>query len=276
MRLRNVDLNLFIVFETIYTERNLTRAAEVLCITQPAVSNALNRLRKTFNDQLFVRTPSAMVPTPVAENIITRVREALQLMGTSLAEADQFKPTESKKNFVISMNDIAENILLVPLMTAIQEQAPGVSLESFVVPRQEVSKELAAGTIDFALDLPSVSVHQLCAQRLKADRYVCAVRHDHPLVDNELTLEQFLELSHVHVSSRRRGHGYIDRALNRLGYTRKIQLRLRYHQSVAEIISKTDLALTLPLGLGQKMGLKLLELPIELEPVKRSPKKIKL
>ena len=84
MRLNQVDLNLFVVFETIYAKRNLTRAAEVLCISQPAVSNALQRMRKTFNDQLFVSTPQGMVPTPVAENIVGRVGEALQLLNSSV------------------------------------------------------------------------------------------------------------------------------------------------------------------------------------------------
>ncbi len=267
MRLQNVDLNLFIVFETIYTERNLTRAAEVLCITQPAVSNALNRLRKTFNDQLFVRTPSAMVPTPVAENIISRVREALQLMGTSLAEADQFSPAISEKTFVISMNDIAESLLLQPLITQIQSLAPGVSVESYTVPRNEIAKELAAGTIDLALDIPSVATPQLCTIPILKDHYMCAVRPDHPSVGDSLSLEEYLNLKHVHVSSRRKGLGYVDFALSRQGKKRNIQLRLRGHQAVADIVNKTDLAVTLPMGLGRHLGLKLLDLPLDVDPV---------
>ncbi|MBR8657846.1 LysR family transcriptional regulator, partial [Achromobacter sp. Marseille-Q0513] len=90
MRLSKMDLNLFVVFEAIYNKRNLTRAADILNITQPAVSNALSRMRRVMNDSLFVSSPAGMMPTPVAENIIGRVREALRLLDTSVREGDVF------------------------------------------------------------------------------------------------------------------------------------------------------------------------------------------
>lgn len=267
MRLQNVDLNLFVVFEAVYTERNLTRAAEVLCITQPAVSNALNRLRKSFNDQLFVRTPSGMVPTPVAENIVGRIRQALQLMGSSLAEGDKFEPLRSDKTFVLSMSDLAESILLPPLIKEIQQQAPGVSVECFTIPRTDIAKELAAGSVDLALDIPSVATPQLCSHGLSGDRYMCVVRQDHPRIGDSLTFDEYLSLGHIHVSSRRTGSGYVDIALNRLGRERNIQLRVQTHQAVADIVRNTDLAVTLPLNLAKGMGLKVLELPFSMKAV---------
>jgi DNA-binding transcriptional LysR family regulator len=97
MRLSKIDLNLFVVFDAIYNKRNLTRAAEVLNLTQPAVSNALARLRKTLNDPLFVSTPAGMMPTPMAENIVGRVREALQLLDSSAHEGDVFDPASSER-----------------------------------------------------------------------------------------------------------------------------------------------------------------------------------
>ena len=113
MRLDRVDLNLFVMFDVIYTERNLTRAAEVLSITQPAVSNALNRLRDVFDDELFVRNPRGMEPTPVADNIIVQVREALTLLNFSLNEGAIFDPLRTEKTFHLSMNDLAEFLLLI-------------------------------------------------------------------------------------------------------------------------------------------------------------------
>jgi DNA-binding transcriptional LysR family regulator len=264
MRIQNVDLNLFVVFEAVYNERNLTRAAEVLCITQPAVSNALNRLRKNFDDQLFVRTAKGMVPTPVADNIVGRVREALQLMEAAVTEGDVFDPATSDKAFSLSMNDISENVVLSPLMQAIQQQAPGVSLHCFTVPRDNIEKELAAGTLDLAIDVPTIATPQLCNHNIVRERYVCALRKDHPLVGESLTFDDYLTLGHIHVSSRRQGQGYVDIALNRLGRQRKIQLRVTRYQEVATIVQNSDLAMTVPLGLAKQFDLKIMELPFPL------------
>ena len=115
MNLNKVDLNLFIVFDAIYTEANLTRAGQIVGITQPAVSNALARLRETFNDPLFVRTAQGMVPTPMAQNIIGPVRNALQLLRVSVQESRSFDPLQASKTFRISMTDLTE-ALLFPLL----------------------------------------------------------------------------------------------------------------------------------------------------------------
>lgn len=112
MNLNKVDLNLFIVFDAIYTEANLTRAGQIVGITQPAVSNALSRLRETFNDPLFVRTAQGMVPTPMAQNIIGPVRNALQLLRVSVQESRSFDPQQANKTYRISMTDLTEAVIL--------------------------------------------------------------------------------------------------------------------------------------------------------------------
>ena len=115
MNLSKVDLNLFIVFDAIYTEANLTRAGQIVGITQPAVSNALARLRETFNDPLFVRTAQGMVPTPMAQNIIGPVRNALSLLRVSVQESRIFNPSQAVKTYRISMTDLTEAVILPPL-----------------------------------------------------------------------------------------------------------------------------------------------------------------
>jgi DNA-binding transcriptional LysR family regulator len=115
MNLSKVDLNLFIVFDAIYTEANLTRAGQIVGITQPAVSNALARLRETFNDPLFVRTAQGMVPTPMAQNIIGPVRNALSLLRVSVQESRIFNPLQAVKTYRISMTDLTEAVILPPL-----------------------------------------------------------------------------------------------------------------------------------------------------------------
>lgn len=267
MRLNQVDLNLFVVFETIYAKRNLTRAAEVLCISQPAVSNALLRMRKTFNDQLFVSTPQGMVPTPVAENIVGRVGEALQLLSASVQEADLFLPASAQKVFRVSMNDLTETLLLPALGDVLQRQAPGIRIESYLSNRRDVSRELATGALDLAIDAPLINDPQLCHCPLTSERYVCMLRKGHPLAGQALNLETYLALGHIHISSRREGLGHVDAVLNKLGKSRKIQMRVQHYMVAPLIAMRTELALTAPLGLVQGYDAIQLELPFELPPL---------
>jgi DNA-binding transcriptional LysR family regulator len=263
MRLDKVDLNLFVVMDVIYTERNLTRAAEVLNLTQPTVSNALARLRKTFNDELFVRTPQGMVPTPVTENIIGRVRDALQLLGTSVREGDRFDAASSERVFRLSLNDVTEAIVLPELMHDLSRSAPRMSLESYYTGRADLPMALSSGQLELAIDVAAAADKDLCHQALFTERYVCAVRKDHPLVGNRLTLEQYLELGHIHVSSRRRGPGLVDIQLNKMSCQRQIQLRLQHYLVVPEVVLNSDLALTVPSHWVRWTNMKALELPFD-------------
>ncbi len=246
MRLNQVDLNLFVVFDAIYTERNLSRAADILCITQPAVSNALARLRRTFDDQLFIRTAEGMKPTPVAENVVNRVRQALSLLNNSVQEGHSFDPGAADKTFVLSMNGLAEVLMLPPLLQSVQTAAPGLRIQSHYFPRNDVGKGLASGTIDMAVDVPLPDAPQICRMPLTSERYVCALRKGHPLARDSLTLDEYLSLQHVHVSQRRKGGGHADVALNALGVSRNVQVRVQNYMSVPGLIEVSDLAWTLP------------------------------
>ncbi len=263
MRFNKVDLNLFVVFDVIYSERNLTRAADVLCLTQPTVSNALSRLRKTFNDQLFVRTPGGMAPTPVANNIVGQVRQALQLLDASVQEGDHFSASTSDRVFRVSMNDMAESALLPSLMDLLSEEAPGMRLESYYTRRRDLATALSSGQLELAIDIPAAANADICHQPLFSERYVCVVREDHPLLKGKrkLSLQQYLQLGHIHVSSRRRGMGLVDVELNKMGHQRNIQVRLQHYLVVSEIVRRTDLALTVPSHWVHKPGLKVLQLP---------------
>ncbi|WP_428818523.1 LysR family transcriptional regulator [Microbulbifer sp. MCCC 1A16149] len=265
IQLQQIDMNLFPVLDAIYATRNLTRAAERLHITQPAVSNALARLRRALDDQLFIRTPSGMSPTPLTENIMPRVQQALALLSSSVTEHHQFEPSTAQKTLRLSMNDMAETLVLPQLLEHLQQVAPGITVESFYVPRDQLVKELAANSLDFALDIPMVSATQLNQQRLVADRYQCMLRPDHPLAsESSLTLEQYLSLEHIHVSSRRSGPGLADIALNKLGRRRKIRLRVQHYRVAPLIVLKTDLALTVPASLVRQYPASCFELPFQI------------
>lgn len=265
MQLSRVDLNLFVVFDVIYRERNLTRAADTLHITQPAVSNALNRLRETFDDKLFVRRSGQMVPTPLAENIIERVRTALIHLESSFNEHDDFDPATSTRRFSFAMNDTSESYLLPLLMAHLQQHAPHIYIESFAVPRKDMEKEFASGDLDFALDVPLINNPQLTHQSLTQDRFVCVARENHPELENGLSLEKYLTLPHIHISSRRSGQGYIDLHLNRHGLQRNVLLRVQHSRAAPPIVAKTNMLLTIPETLAKdQQGLQTFHLPFAL------------
>ncbi len=268
MQLSKIDLNLFVVFDVIYRERNLTKAAESLHITQPAVSNALSRLRGTFNDKLFVRQGGNMVPTPLAENIIERVRAALVNLESSLYDHDDFDPRSSQRRFSFSMNDTSESYLLPLLMAYLQREAPHIYIESYAIQRRDLAREFAAGQLDFALDVPLINEPQLTHQALTRDRFICVARKQHPTLNGTLSLEQYLALPHIHISSRRKGQGYIDLHLNRLGLQRNILLRVQHSRAAPPIVAKTDMLLTIPESLARdRDDLEIYDLPFDLPPV---------
>ena len=263
MNLSKVDLNLFIVFDAIYTEANLTRAGQIVGITQPAVSNALARLRETFNDPLFVRTAQGMVPTPMAQNIIGPVRNALSLLRVSVQESRIFNPLQAAKTYRISMTDLTEAVILPSLFQRLRRLAPTVIIESFLSKRRETTKELAAGRLDFAVDAPLNTDPQVRHVKLMEDRYVCAMRKGHPLATKEkLTLDEYLSLTHIHISSRRSGLGYVDLALGKMGIQRKIALRSQHYLMASQVMQQTDMAMTVPESFAHRHGLHAVDLPV--------------
>ncbi|HEX8593115.1 MAG TPA: LysR family transcriptional regulator [Pseudomonas sp.] len=263
MNLSKVDLNLFIVFDAIYTEANLTRAGQIVGITQPAVSNALARLRETFNDPLFVRTAQGMVPTPMAQNIIGPVRNALSLLRVSVQESRIFNPLQANKNYRISMTDLTEAVTLPVLFQRLRRLAPNVTIESFLSKRRETTKELAAGRLDFAVDAPLNTDPQVRHVKLMEDKYVCAMRRGHPLAAKEhFKLEDYLSLTHIHISSRRSGLGYVDLALGKMGIQRKIALRSQHYLMASQVLQQTDMVMTVPERFARRHDLHYVALPV--------------
>ena len=267
MNLSKVDLNLFIVFDAIYTEANLTRAGQIVGITQPAVSNALSRLRETFNDPLFVRTAQGMVPTPMAQNIIGPVRNALSLLRTSVQESRIFTPLQASKTFRISMTDLTEAVILPPLFQRLRRLAPALVIESFPCKRRETTKELAAGRLDFAVDAPLNTDPQVRHVKLMQDRYVCAMRPGHPQADSKLTLDNYLAMTHIHISSRRNGLGYVDLALGKMGVQRRVALRSQHYLMASQVLQQTDMVMTVPERFARRHQLRHQPLPVEVPPL---------
>ena len=264
MNLNNIDLNLFIAFDVIYTEGNLTKAGKVLGITQPAVSNALSRLRETFDDELFVRNSGGMTPTPMAQNIVGDIRKALSLMRNSVAESDSFDPYTAKTLYKIAIGDTSEYRLLPDLLRSLGKEAPDVDIESFRADRTDTPRELASGNIDFAVDPPIHTDSSLHHAKLFKDKYVIAVRNKHPLTKlKKITLDDYLSMHHMHISSRRKGLGHVDIALTKLGVTRRILLRAQHFLVSPFILEQSNLVLTTSNGFAESLNLKTLKLPFK-------------
>ncbi|WP_163833890.1 LysR family transcriptional regulator [Spartinivicinus ruber] len=265
MNLSKIDLNLFVVFDAIYSEANLTRAGHILGITQPAVSNALARLRETFNDPLFIRTSQGMVPTPMAQNIIGQVREALTLLRTSIQHCDSFDPTEADKLFRLSIGDLNEAILLPRLLTKLQEIAPNLNIETQPISPRETTKELASGRLDFAIDAPVNYDIQIKHQKLFEDNYVCVVREDHPVLGNGgLSLDHYLELNHIQILPRFGQADEVDIVLGRLGIQRRVVFTAQHYLVAPLIVRKSDLAMTVPERFARAQhDIRILPLPFE-------------
>lgn len=243
MNVTDVDLNLLRVFDAVLRQGGVTPAASMLGLTQPAVSNALARLRKLFGDALFVRTPSGMEPTPFARELAQPVRQALALLESALAHGPGFDPASATRGFRFYMSDVGQVEFLPPLVERVQREASGVRLEAVALDVDDIGASLAAGGLDLAIGfLPGLGP-PVRRRALFRDPYSCLMRADHPIAT--LTRKRFLEASHALVTYRG-GHRVIEEALERAGLARNIALRVPHFTVVPMVLERTDLILTLP------------------------------
>ncbi|MFY9316181.1 MAG: LysR family transcriptional regulator [Burkholderiales bacterium] len=241
----SLDLNLLRVFDAVLRDRSVTAAARHLGLTQPAVSNALARLRGQFEDALFVRTPKGMDATPFARELAEPVRQALALLESALAHGPGFDPVSATRTFRFYMSDLGQIEFLPPLVERAQRVAPGVRLEAVALEVEDIGDALATGALDMAVGfLPGLGP-PVRRQPLFRDPYVCLMRAGHPLIGKNLTKKQFLSASHALVSYKG-GHRVIEEALDRAGLARRIALRVPHFTVVPMVLERTDLILTLP------------------------------
>lgn len=241
-----LDLNLFRVFDAIYRSGSLTRAAEALNLSQPAVSHALARLREHLDDPLFRREGRGMVATPRAHALASDVRQALALLETSAQGTAQFEPARSERRFVIGLREAIETAALPEVAQRLRRSAPGVVLESVSFARDTVARELARGRLDVVIDVPLPLGEDILRAPLYDDPLCIAMRRDHPLSRGPLTREAWLAADHVVVSGRPSGLSLEDDALSRAGLHRRIALRCQNYQSASRAIAASDLLLALP------------------------------
>ncbi|MDO8447485.1 MAG: LysR family transcriptional regulator [Rhodoferax sp.] len=254
MHIKDIDLNLLRLFDAVYRTRNVSRAAELLDLTQPAVSQGLTRLRLLVKDPLFMRAPGGVQPSPKADRLADAVRSALSTIEQAFNESVQFEPLQSRKTFRIHMSDIGESRFLPALMMALRECAPGVRVETSALSANTIGDALDSGRIDFAIGfLPTVKETQR-VQLLK-DRYVVLLRAGHPFVlkfnrrkrSGTALLEDLRQLEFVAV----RTHSDTLRILQLLQLEDRLRLTTEHFMVLPAIVRATDLAVVMPRNIAR-------------------------
>ena len=279
---RTLDLNLLRVFDEVMAERSLTRAARTLSLTQPAVSNALRRLRETLGDELVRRQGHGIEPTPRALALWPSVREALRQLQTAIVPTE-FVPGQAQSTFVLAMADATAAELIGGLSERLESQAPGVSVRVVPLTTRDPRKLLQDGMADLALGYFPAVLTDLTAraqsdqvvsfehQRLYAGEYVCVMRRDHPLAGQALTLDAYCQARHLLVSFSGRPYGFVDEALATLGRQRRIVMTVNQFFTAGRVVVNSDLLTVLPRHFVPTTGLadafQLHDLPFEVPPV---------
>lgn len=241
MNLRTFDLNLLLVFDAILRERSVMRAAEALGLSQPALSHALNRLRYLVKDQLFVRTPAGMMPTPRAEQLALPVRKALNDLQIAL-ETEAFLPSTADRQFVIAVNNYAAVVLAAPIVAACRAQAPHVRLSLRPSGTLDLLELLERGELDIVISARDASAERFASQLLIEDRYVAVLRRGHPALRRKLSLPAFADLQQLAISSSGEDISFVETALTVRGLSHSVALETPYLSAGAVLVQSNLVA----------------------------------
>ncbi|HZY17374.1 MAG TPA: LysR family transcriptional regulator [Ramlibacter sp.] len=279
---RTFDLNLLRVFDQVMTERNLTRAARNLAMTQPAVSNALNRLRDALGDKLVSRSGYGVEPTARALALWPAVSDALRQLEGALTPGE-FVASQANNTFVLAMADATATGVMPGLVEIIERDAPGVSMRVLPLTTRDPRRLLDEGAIDLAVGFFPAVLADLTAQsqagarpgfdheRLYDGEYVCVMRRDHPLAQGPMTLQRFCAARHLLVSFSGRPYGFVDEALAAVGQKRRVVLTVNQFFTAGKVVAGSDLLTVLPRhfisATGMAHDLLVRELPLDVAPV---------
>jgi DNA-binding transcriptional LysR family regulator len=279
MNFRTLDLNLLRVFDAVMAEGSLTRASAGLAMTQPAVSQALRRLREAVGEDLFVRVAHGVRPTPRAEALWPQVRAALGALRQALVPGD-FDPRRDPVQLRVAMADATAALLAPALVARIEEDEALVNLRVLPLTTRDPRRLVESGDADLAVGFFPELVTTIVAQgqdshllhaRLYESRYVCVMRSRHPLAQRALTLDDYCAAHHLLVSFSGRPHGYVDQALAALGRQRRVVLTVNQFFTAGRVVARSNLLTVLPEGFVEATGygheLVIRELPMALQPV---------
>ncbi|MEO8796481.1 MAG: LysR family transcriptional regulator, partial [Polyangiaceae bacterium] len=263
VHLSNVDLNLLAALEALLLEKNVTRAAARMGVSQSAMSHSLARLRALTGDPLLVRARNEMVPTARAQALAEPLAAAFREIRRALAPAPRFDPKTSCLRVSLATSDYAELVILPKLVARLAKEAPNVELRARQV-EEPYGERLANGTLDLLIQPtePPITGASIYTRKLFDERFVCVMRKKNPLAPMKLTLARFVEAAHALIAPRGAEGGFIDDALAGLGKKRRVVVAVPHFLIAPHIVAQTDLVLTLaermsnaleaPLGLVKK------------------------
>lgn len=265
------DLNLLLVFEALMEERNVTTAASSIGLTQPTFSHALNRLRKTCGDPLFVRTAKGMQPTAAAEGMAEPIKQALTLIRGSLAQRPSFDPTSGSRLFKLLLTDIGTVTFLPRLIRHLEDHAPSVSIETSQIAQDGYREALQNGTVDLAIGQMPPLVAGFFQQRIFEDEFVCVVGANHPRIKSAPSVEAYLNENHVRVSVPGRQFSSVDQALSDQDLVRRVMVTVPQYLAILPILATSALMATVPfkvfLAMRRSDELRMYSLPFTVPPV---------
>ncbi|HAA06426.1 MAG TPA: transcriptional regulator, partial [Acinetobacter schindleri] len=245
--IKNLDLNLLRVFDTLMDEKNVSRAAEKLAVSQPAVSGMLTRLRHSLDDQLFIRSQHGIVPTIRANELAGPVKKLLRELD-SVLEPRLFEPESAELTLSIAVTDYSLRAIVEPFLLALRKEAPNIKVAVRWINEHELLEQMERGIIDIALTTPESSPVDLRAKTLFDETYVCVLRDGHPLLkDVLLTIDQFCSIDHAIVSYVGGAfEGTTDQVLRKVQKQRRVVLSVPSFLSLVDILKTSDLCAVVP------------------------------
>jgi DNA-binding transcriptional LysR family regulator len=271
MDLHGIDLNLLVAFDALMAERSVTRAGTRIGRTQPAMSAALSRLRSLLRDELFVRGPNGLQPTPRALDLAEPISHALGEIQRTLEFTREFVPATSTVSLTLGLSDHPAFLVLPRLVAILREKAPGITLSvRTFTNRDDAIAMLDAGEADMTIGVPPTPTGRILNVGLFEERFVCIVRKEHPAA-KQLDMKTFLSLSHLLVSPENERFGLVDAALAKQGLKRRLALTLPHMYAAPALIAASDMIATIMAGVvaasGHAEKLAVLPPPLDLAPV---------
>lgn len=268
---RNIDLNLLVIFDAVMAERNVTKAGKRIGLAQSSMSNALTRLRDLFDDELFVRTPSGMTPTQIALDAAEHVRAAILAAEEAISVGSTFNPQSYEGQIVLLTHDLIELTVVPGLVRALQSSAPGIHLKTRQLVAEAFAEDLDAGHADFALCAAHDVPKRFHYQPLCDEPFAGIARFDHPIFERPITLEAFMAAKHALLSHRDDGKGIVDTVLAAEGLTRDVAVSVSNFAALPPLVVETNLIAALPRLLAAKadseLPVRMFELPFDVPTV---------
>lgn len=267
--IKNQELQLLYVFDAVMTERSVTRAADRLAMTQPAVSNAISRMRQVWDDPLFVRKGRQIEPTSYAFSLWDRIKGPIYDLSGAV-RSTTFDPAQANRTFRIAVTDATVEMIWLDLAKRLERMAPAVDLHAVPYTPEGTYNDLREANVDLAISMITQHDHSLRSIWLFQTGYELAMRADHPLAGRQISMVDFVEARHLLVSMSGEAHGVVDSYLDQAGLKRRIALTVNEFAGVPRLLQHTDLICTVPTvtleGEGFKEGLWTTPLPFDIDP----------